>query len=113
MLAQENKADTGGQYDIASLTRIGSRTVNEDRVGWECSSSEIMLVIADGLGGHGMGDVASGIAVDTAKEKLSKAVLPNEYMDAVFCSAHQRILKQQQLLKNKNAITEVIKTTKK
>lgn len=104
MFLQKKQADADSRYDIDTISRKGDRAVNEDSVGWECASSKILLALADGLGGHGLGDVASGIAVNTAKEKLNQAYSPKEYLDNVFCGAQQEILKQQQLLKNKNAM---------
>ncbi len=46
----------------------GGRTVNEDAVGHKQKGNTYCFVLADGLGGHGCGDVASKLAVDTILE---------------------------------------------
>ena len=52
----------------AILTKNGTRPVNEDSVGTTRAENRDLFVLADGLGGHGGGETASGIAVDTAKD---------------------------------------------
>ena len=49
-----------------SISRIGSRTVNEDCVGMHQKGEEYGFFLADGLGGHGKGDLASQEAVKQA-----------------------------------------------
>jgi serine/threonine protein phosphatase PrpC len=50
----------------ATLSRVGGRKVNEDASGnLTLAARQGCWVIADGLGGHGGGDVASRIVVDT------------------------------------------------
>lgn len=51
-------------YDL--LTDVGSRGNNEDSVGMFQSGEAFCFVLADGLGGHGKGELASRIAVDQA-----------------------------------------------
>lgn len=54
-------------YD--SLTSVGGRSVNEDSVKIAVRpSGEILVLLADGLGGHGMGDKASQLVVEKAAE---------------------------------------------
>ena len=52
---------------FATLSRQGDRDYNEDSVGVESADQKWCFVLADGLGGHGKGEVASGIAVTTSK----------------------------------------------
>jgi serine/threonine protein phosphatase PrpC len=49
--------------ELATLTRRGGRSYNEDACGHWHSDSHLCCVVADGAGGHGGGDKASKLAV--------------------------------------------------
>ena len=52
----------------ATLSKAGGRPNNEDCVGvWE-SGGRVLFALADGLGGHGGGEIASSLAVSKAME---------------------------------------------
>lgn len=53
---------------IASVSECGSRDYNEDSVGSFVGEDCWCLVLADGLGGHGKGEVASQTAVDAVRD---------------------------------------------
>lgn len=57
---------------IASLTDVGRvRTVNEDRMFvQENLNGFVLAIVADGMGGHQAGDVASQMAVDLIRSEL-------------------------------------------
>lgn len=58
--------------DLASCTHVGLvRTHNQDHVGSNADMG--LLVLADGMGGHRAGEVASRLAVDTILEQLIPA----------------------------------------
>lgn len=71
---------TGVLGDSAKLTVYGITDVgqvrdhNEDRIDWEQDMGLVML--ADGMGGHNAGEIASGIAVDSIKEALRDVLDP-------------------------------------
>ena len=51
--------------DYAVCCCQGQRSYNEDRVGISTEQGDCAtFVLADGLGGHGMGDIASSLAVE-------------------------------------------------
>lgn len=78
------------------LSRCGSRAANEDSVCAECLNGCSLFVVADGLGGHGKGDVASAIAVNAFKEvfSCSSASLP-AILSKAFLNAQAAILAEQ------------------
>jgi serine/threonine protein phosphatase PrpC len=53
------------QMELATLSRRGGRSYNEDACGHWHSDSHLCCVVADGAGGHGGGDKASKIAVQS------------------------------------------------
>lgn len=60
---------TVNSLDLACRTHVGlARTNNEDS--YTADGDYGLLVVADGMGGHCSGEVASGIAVEAAAEEL-------------------------------------------
>ena len=55
---------------IATFTTVGTRPVNEDYLLTWQDGPRCMIALADGLGGHGMGDTASRLACETAIEAM-------------------------------------------
>ena len=80
------------KYLCESYTHVGGRDNNEDALLVFGSPNGILLVVADGLGGHDCGEVASGIAVDTLKEEFSKESF--DPVDAIRL-ANSRIMQRQ------------------
>src|SRR3712207_99968 len=65
------RAETASHLEVAGLTHPGQvRPVNEDTWASErCPSGELLLV-ADGMGGHRTGEVASGLATSGLIESM-------------------------------------------
>lgn len=59
-------------YSIVHDTRRGTRTNNQDRVAYSESQNGVLMVIADGMGGHTRGDVAAQITVDCLIDSFNK-----------------------------------------
>jgi serine/threonine protein phosphatase PrpC len=57
-------------YTIAHDSRIGGREINQDRAAWLATDSAVLMVVADGMGGHLQGEVAAQIAIDTLLERF-------------------------------------------
>ena len=51
------------RFTIFQDSKVGDREGNEDRVGYSYSRDVLLMVIADGMGGHQQGEVAAEIAV--------------------------------------------------
>ena len=76
----------------ALCTQVGSREINEDSVGVVCKGDSACFVVADGLGGHGMGDIASKIAVDTFTNLFDDDSVPfEEVLPFSFARTQERI----------------------
>lgn len=83
--------------DYAVISEAGDKAVNEDaaRVSVNRSLWTYGFALADGLGGHGNGDVASNFAVDCCSAALESAVSIEEtFIDDCF-ETTQRLLMQE------------------
>ncbi|WP_063744677.1 PP2C family protein-serine/threonine phosphatase [Paraburkholderia oxyphila] len=88
------------QLAFASLTDQGGRQRNEDSLGDWSSERLFYCVIADGAGGHGGGDTASAIVVDTVLADLrylTLAELPptGERLASALAHANDNIVEEQ------------------
>jgi PPM family protein phosphatase len=85
------------RFTIFQDSKIGDRKGNEDRVGYSYSRDVVLMVIADGMGGHLQGEVAAEIAVteitrrfqQEARNKLRK---PYDFLVSSIQSAHRAIV---------------------
>ena len=82
--------------DYATISKIGGRQVNEDAVGVSQTSDSIFCVLADGLGGHNAGEVASALAVETSLCIFNEGDLPFEKtLSACMNESQNAIIKEQ------------------
>ena len=81
------------KMEVGKSTCLGSRDLNEDYVCVNCDKKRGVFILADGLGGHGMGDIASKLAAETAMD----ALLSGKTMDDAFISAEEAVMRKQVL----------------
>ncbi len=53
------------KFQLGSVTRVGNRKKNEDSYGSFSNSHTLVMVVADGMGGHGGGQLASQSVIKT------------------------------------------------
>ena len=77
-----------------SVSKTGNREVNEDSTGIIKGTDCTCFIVADGLGGHGKGDIASQIAVSAFKSVFEKRLtLPmEESLTSAFQNAQNAIM---------------------
>jgi PPM family protein phosphatase len=85
------------RFTIFQDSRIGDRQTNEDRVGYSYSRDVLLMVIADGMGGHMQGEVAAEIAVAEItrrfqQEARNKLRRPFDFLVSAIQSAHRAIV---------------------
>jgi serine/threonine protein phosphatase PrpC len=82
-------------FSIHQASHIGNRKYNQDRVAYAYSQDTLLLVLADGMGGHLHGDVAAALVMDTfvtAFASQIKPLDPKEFLSGTMRAAHQRIM---------------------
>lgn len=79
----------------AILTNPGGRPVNEDSVGAFESGNNHLFVLCDGLGGHGMGDVASKLVVDVFADQFMKTDDMVNFLGQAFSASQQLLMTEQ------------------
>ena len=85
-------------FSIHQASHIGNRKYNQDRVAYAYSNDTLLLVLADGMGGHLHGEVAASSAIDTFVESFGKYTQsppadPQGFLADTMRRAHERILK--------------------
>lgn len=83
--------------EYKAYTDKGTRDHNEDDCGFSSYGDAHCLVVADGLGGHGGGDVASKCAVDAVCTLFMERGFSDHFFADAFSGAQNAILEQQAL----------------
>jgi serine/threonine protein phosphatase PrpC len=79
----------------AVFTDKGDREINEDSVGVFENDGNSLCVLCDGLGGHGMGDVASSLVVKVFESQFSKNIKPEKFLSETFMASQDILLAEQ------------------
>jgi serine/threonine protein phosphatase PrpC len=64
------------KFSIYQESRVGKRKYNQDRIVHCYSRDALLMVVADGMGGHLRGEAAAQIAVQYLAESFQKQALP-------------------------------------
>ena len=90
------------RLEIAQVSLLGNREINQDRVGYVEDESGAMLVLGDGLGGRPGGEVAAEQLVKTMQQAMEETdvpiVEPEDFLKQNLMRAHRviQIVGQQQ-----------------
>jgi serine/threonine protein phosphatase PrpC len=61
------------KFSVYQNSRVGGRKYNQDRVGYAYTDGALLLVLADGMGGHLHGELAAEITVRTFMQVFEKS----------------------------------------
>lgn len=88
------------EYSI--LTRRGSRDLNEDSALVRTDEKGFCCLLADGLGGHSSGEVASRLATETGASLFEKREpeKTGDFLERCFTEGQKAILREQSLRHN-------------
>lgn len=85
------------KFTIFQESRVGKRRSNQDRMAYCYSRDALLLVVADGMGGHLHGEIAAQIAVQYIAETFQREARPTIademlFLSRVLSNAHHAIL---------------------
>lgn len=64
------------KFTIYQASRQGGRKSNQDRVAYSYSREALLMVVADGMGGHMHGEIAAQITVQTLTDQFQRVAKP-------------------------------------
>jgi len=84
------------RFVFDSITSSGGRPYNEDSVYARAGENDLLAIVADGLGSHGGGDIASALAVQelAAYWKQNRTVTKDALLES-FAQANEAVLAAQ------------------
>lgn len=65
------------KFTIYQNSRQGQRPYNQDRLAYSYSKDAVLLVVADGMGGHRHGEVAAQLAVKMLTDAFQREAMPD------------------------------------
>ncbi|HJW24903.1 MAG TPA: protein phosphatase 2C domain-containing protein [Rhodocyclaceae bacterium] len=85
------------RFTIYQESRQGGRANNEDRIAYCYSRDALLMVVADGMGGHFYGEIAAQIAVQTLTDNFQHEATPTiddpfRFLQKGITNAHHAIL---------------------
>ncbi len=84
------------KFAVHQANHIGGRKYNQDRVGYAYTNDALLLVLADGMGGHLHGEIAAQLAVHTFMRAFSRldhtrVKEPEVFLRATMRAGHDSI----------------------
>jgi PPM family protein phosphatase len=84
------------RFSVYQESNIGGRKINQDRMGYSFTRDALLLLLADGMGGHLRGEVASTIAMQTIGSLFQQNAnpyikKPEQFLEDSFFAAHREI----------------------
>jgi serine/threonine protein phosphatase PrpC len=100
------------QFSVYQVSRKGGREKNEDRMGYCYTRDAGLFALADGMGGHPEGEVASQLALQTLSAMFQRAAKPRladplRFLHDAIVAGHHQLLRYA----SERALTDTPRTT--
>jgi serine/threonine protein phosphatase PrpC len=84
------------QFSVFQESQIGGRKLNQDRMGYSFTRDALLLVLADGMGGHPHGEIAAQVTMQTMSQYFQQQARPyirkpEEFLEQAVLAAHAEI----------------------
>jgi protein phosphatase len=84
------------RFSVYQESRKGGRLVNQDRMGYLYTRKSLLMMVADGMGGHARGEVAAEVALQTMAavyQRDAKPMLPDpaRFLEQSIQAAHREL----------------------
>lgn len=84
------------RFSVYQESHIGGRKNNQDRMGYSFTRDALLLLLADGMGGHIQGEMAATIALQTIGTLFQQNAnpyvkKPEKFLEDSFFAAHREI----------------------
>jgi serine/threonine protein phosphatase PrpC len=84
------------QFSVYQESHLGGRKVNQDRMGYSFTRDALLLVLADGMGGHLHGEIAAQLALQVISQRFQQHATPyvkgpERFLEESLLAAHQEI----------------------
>ncbi len=84
------------RFSVYQESHIGGRRNNQDRMGYSFTRDALLLLLADGMGGHIQGEMAATIALQTIGSLFQQNAnpyvkKPEKFLEDSFLAAHREI----------------------
>jgi protein phosphatase len=84
------------RFSVYQESQIGGRKTNQDRMGYSFTRDALLLLLADGMGGHIQGEMAATIAMQTIGTLFQQNAnpyvkKPEKFLEESFFAAHREI----------------------
>ena len=85
------------KFSVHQASLIGDRKYNQDRVAFAYSQHAVLLVLADGMGGHSHGELAAAIVIETFIDLFTRHgnqsfADPQTFIGESMAAAHHAIM---------------------
>ena len=85
------------KFTIYQESRLGRRKTNQDRVIYRYTHEALLMVVADGMGGHANGEIAAEVAAGFITEAFGREANPRLshpfiFLSQILSGAHQAIV---------------------